>query len=86
MRYPKIIIFSLLVFSVFSAHSFASTVGSLYEQAIPTSYDNPPTITLEGKTLITTSEILSIVALTTYCSSCEPFYHWQSSEGDFGPQ
>ncbi|MFZ2632094.1 MAG: CARDB domain-containing protein [Desulfosalsimonadaceae bacterium] len=85
MRYFKLIFISVLMCNLVASYSFAASLGSLCEQVIPTSYDSPPTIVLSARS-ITTSEALSISALTTYCSSCTPFYYWHASEGTFGPQ
>ncbi|MFW9878629.1 MAG: hypothetical protein ACFFG0_36580, partial [Candidatus Thorarchaeota archaeon] len=68
--------------------SFAekARAGKLYEQIVPTSYDNFPTIKLYGKTSMTTLETLYITTSSTYCSTCKPFYYWQVADGAFVKQ
>ncbi|MGD2091709.1 MAG: fibronectin type III domain-containing protein [Candidatus Aminicenantes bacterium] len=83
MKYNRLLLLVLVIFTVAADFGFAdgTKAGRLYEQVIPTSYTNPPMITLFGKTSITTSENLYIYSLATYCSTCTPFYYWWSDQG-----
>jgi hypothetical protein len=83
MKYFKLLLLVFVVLTVFTDFGFSdgTKAGRLYEQVIPTSYTNPPMITLFGKTSITTSENLYIYSLSTYCSTCTPFYYWWSDQG-----